>query len=330
VSLRAIIWAFKQNVRPAATKFVLVALADYANDYDGCCYPSTAAICEKTSLDRKTVLNALVRLQSLEKIADTGRRVGPSHQVKMFQLCGFDAELEECAVPKPKAKARVSQKRDTRIEPLAASENLGWGSYFEGCPENGTPENGTVPFFPSGSTENGTRNLKEPQYNNNNNTGASARDDEGDDPTAEQVLAAAAAEEQANAEAQAEAELAEAARLAAEKGKRKPKAPTVTWSGSEFSIPAEKLAEWKDSFPLIDVDLSIKQARGWLIDNPQKRYSNFASFLRNWLSSRHEKAEMFANSQAAQAKGGSFQGAPRRQPVPENLPKHTRSGVTEL
>ena len=77
--------AFRSDVSRSSSKFVLVALADYANE-DGEAYPSVETLCNKTALNRKTVLAALRLLFEGGFICDTGRRRGSTGQVKVYKL----------------------------------------------------------------------------------------------------------------------------------------------------------------------------------------------------------------------------------------------------
>jgi hypothetical protein len=122
MSIDAISWAFKQNVKPSSLKFVLVALADNCT-HDGLAWPSLKALAEKTGQDRKTIIASLDKLESMGIIADSGKRVGATGQVKVYCF----KSTENGTVPK------TEQYRFSRE---------------------------TVPFFPGNSTENGTRNLK--------------------------------------------------------------------------------------------------------------------------------------------------------------------------
>jgi hypothetical protein len=61
MSIEALNWAFKQNVTPAGKKLVLVALADTA-DQHGMCFPSYDHIAAKTSLSRRSVIDAVKAL----------------------------------------------------------------------------------------------------------------------------------------------------------------------------------------------------------------------------------------------------------------------------
>jgi len=73
MSLRAMTWAWEQNTRSSGERLVLLALADHAGD-DGECYPHTARLAEKCSLDRKTVQRHLIALDERGLVAKLYRR----------------------------------------------------------------------------------------------------------------------------------------------------------------------------------------------------------------------------------------------------------------
>ena len=76
MSIRALNWAYKQSHGLNSTsKFVLTALADYAND-EGCAYPSQETLSSRTLLNPKTVTLCLQRLVFHGFIQDTGERKG--------------------------------------------------------------------------------------------------------------------------------------------------------------------------------------------------------------------------------------------------------------
>ena len=72
VSIDAISWVFKQDIKPSWLKFVLVALADCASA-EWRCWPSIAHLCQVTGLDRKTIIKAVKILEEKlkEKLADS-------------------------------------------------------------------------------------------------------------------------------------------------------------------------------------------------------------------------------------------------------------------
>ena len=86
MSVEAIAQALKLDIRPSSRKFVLVAFANCVNS-DWLAYPSMAYLCEATSLDKKTVKQALAWLREQGYIADSGYRVGRTRQVIVYEVC---------------------------------------------------------------------------------------------------------------------------------------------------------------------------------------------------------------------------------------------------
>lgn len=85
MSNSAIKWALGQPVSKSSAKFVLVVMADLAND-DMTCFPSIKHLTEATSQDVKTVQAGLLRLRDEGFIADTGKRCGLTGQVIVYRL----------------------------------------------------------------------------------------------------------------------------------------------------------------------------------------------------------------------------------------------------
>lgn len=134
MSLDALTWAFKLEVRPSMAKFVLVALADYASDKD-MAFPSIETISNKTCMNRKTVIGHLDWLESKGLIRDTGKRVGATQQVKVFQLnCTKSGTVPISESNGTKSGVERYQKRDTepsvnlRSEPPEGFEAF-WKAY---------------------------------------------------------------------------------------------------------------------------------------------------------------------------------------------------------
>lgn len=122
MSIQALNWAFSQSVRSSSAKFILVTLANFANE-DLESYPSIQTVSRLTGLNRKTVISSLDRLASLQMIKDTGKRKGFTSSVKVYLLSGPGIGTTQ-AVPKTDMKQsrffpKQSQKRDT--EPLVTS-----------------------------------------------------------------------------------------------------------------------------------------------------------------------------------------------------------------
>ncbi len=111
MSVEAISWAFRQAVTSSSAKFVLVAMANLANN-EMECYPSTVYLCNVTGQDRKTVLKNIGILRENGYIVDTGRRIGRTKQIVVWRFQEFLSQ----------DKKKESQKRNSS-------------------------KNGTVPFF---------------------------------------------------------------------------------------------------------------------------------------------------------------------------------------
>src|SRR4029077_5050914 len=88
MSIRAIDWAFKQNINHV-DKIVLLALADYASD-TGLAFPATETISRKTNLSTRNVIRVLDGLVKGSLIQDTSQRVGRTKQIKVYCLKAAD------------------------------------------------------------------------------------------------------------------------------------------------------------------------------------------------------------------------------------------------
>jgi len=121
MSIEAMQWAFRQEIKPSSVKFVLVSLADNATE-DGLAWPSIAALCAKTGQDRKTVIASLDRLEQAGYLADSGERRGGTGQVKVYRF-NFDGEKqclkrnssENGTVPKTDGNSTVFPYKESRI-----------------------------------------------------------------------------------------------------------------------------------------------------------------------------------------------------------------------
>ena len=85
MSINALSWALGLPVGRSSTKFVLVALCNYANEF-GECYPSAKQLSEDTCQDIKTVESNLARLRDCGLIVDTGERRGATKQVIVYRI----------------------------------------------------------------------------------------------------------------------------------------------------------------------------------------------------------------------------------------------------
>lgn len=88
MSFDAIRWAMEQPVRPALTKFCLVAMAECVNSESAetVCWPSYSHLCARTGMNTKTVEQAVFNLKQEGYIVDTGRRSGGTGKVVVYLL----------------------------------------------------------------------------------------------------------------------------------------------------------------------------------------------------------------------------------------------------
>lgn len=85
MAISALAWAIKQKLPRSAAKFVLVMLANYANEH-GYAYPSIERLSQDTDQNRKTVIASLQALKKAKLITDTGKRIGATKQVVIYKL----------------------------------------------------------------------------------------------------------------------------------------------------------------------------------------------------------------------------------------------------
>jgi hypothetical protein len=120
MSFAALAIISKMKLGSAAEKLIALAYADRHNEETGCAYPSIAALCEFSSLNRKTVVAAVGRLEAAGLLSDTGDRRGETKQIKVYRL-NIDS-AENGTVPKSEPsqirnstgkRPKQSQKRDT-------------------------------------------------------------------------------------------------------------------------------------------------------------------------------------------------------------------------
>lgn len=88
MSFQAMAWAITQDIPRTSEKFLLVMLANYA-DKDGYCYPSIERLCQELSQNRKTVIKSIKSLIENGLLRDTGRRIGFTKSVVIYQLVGL-------------------------------------------------------------------------------------------------------------------------------------------------------------------------------------------------------------------------------------------------
>lgn len=61
--------------------------------------------------------------------------------------------------------------------------------------------------------------------------------------------------------------------------------------GTEFPVTEEMVKEWGELYPAVDVMQQLRNARGWLVDNPTRRKtkSGIGRYLHNWLAKEQNR-----------------------------------------
>lgn len=133
MSNAAITWSYRQHTGSASTKAVLVALADLARDEsDLKAFPCLKEICERTELNRKTVINALDALVKGGFVTDSGERKGKTGQIRVFQFT-LDKSPKNGTI------------KESHFFPTTVPETDGKSPTFS----SKSPKNGTrIPYIP--------------------------------------------------------------------------------------------------------------------------------------------------------------------------------------
>lgn len=118
MSFAALAWAAKYHAKKAADKLVLLAYADRHNEETGCAYPSLAWLCEFSSLNRKTVIEAVSRLEEAGILSDTGDRQGSTRQVKVYRVNMETVPKAEPSLKRNSTEKSPKQSRKRDPEPI--------------------------------------------------------------------------------------------------------------------------------------------------------------------------------------------------------------------
>jgi hypothetical protein len=112
-------------------KLVLLGLAECAERAHNHAFPSVASLVEFTSLDRKSVIANLSKLEAAGFIRDTSRRVGRTGQIKVYQLI-----IESIPKTEPSQKRNDTDKSEPLSEAKASSQRVldYWNSKAKGHP----------------------------------------------------------------------------------------------------------------------------------------------------------------------------------------------------
>lgn len=116
----ALNWAMKLQLEKSSVKFVLVCLANRANENTSLCFPSLKQLEEDTCQDRKTVIASLKALCQLGLIEDTSERVGTTKQIIVYRLMVGNSprngtSSENGTVPVLESNSTVFDQKESRF-----------------------------------------------------------------------------------------------------------------------------------------------------------------------------------------------------------------------
>lgn len=81
--------------------------------------------------------------------------------------------------------------------------------------------------------------------------------------------------------------------------------------GSEYGVTEEQCREWAELYPSVDVQQQLRNMRGWLLSNKERRKTRrgINRFITNWLSREQDRGR---------AGGGTSKGGEKRGAVPDS------------
>lgn len=113
MSVHALTWAWEQDITPSGAKFVLIALADHADEH-GYCYPGQKRLARFTSMSDRTVRGHLAALEEMGVIRRRVRRAATGERTSDgYFLLGYRAWKEELDDLRQQA-AESATSRDNR------------------------------------------------------------------------------------------------------------------------------------------------------------------------------------------------------------------------
>ena len=62
-------------------------------------------------------------------------------------------------------------------------------------------------------------------------------------------------------------------------------------TGEEYSVTAEQFSEWKSLYPAVDIMQQLRNMRGWLLSNPDRRKTKrgISRFVTGWLAREQDR-----------------------------------------
>lgn len=115
MSIKAMQWAWEQNIPSSSRKLVLLALADRAND-DGECWPGIASLSEKCSIPRRTLIRALADLEAHGLLQVKHRQGASGRMTNLYRLpINQPVQKWQSAVKNEGAKCQRDTRQSAKI-----------------------------------------------------------------------------------------------------------------------------------------------------------------------------------------------------------------------
>lgn len=120
MSLEATTRAWKYSKAVGTARFVLVALADYADDKTSIAWPSRASLARKVAVSGQTIRRAMRELEDLGEIVCIHR--GTGHQTSRYRITvgpdTTDTDLDEPPASTPETTSLPDCEGGSQVEPL--------------------------------------------------------------------------------------------------------------------------------------------------------------------------------------------------------------------
>lgn len=155
MSHRAVTWAYDQDIQPSAAKFVLVTLANYADEH-GYCYPSQSRLADDTGQSERTVRTHLAALEAAGVIRRERRFDKAGHRTSdAFWLSGLPEKLAARPAEKSAGRRRALPAESSGRPPESFA--VPTGNFRQSLPENPAAYIRNEPSYePSVETTEGT------------------------------------------------------------------------------------------------------------------------------------------------------------------------------
>lgn len=288
MSVEALVWAFSTPIKPASAKLTMIALADSANHAQEA-WPCIETLAAKTSLDRKTVIASLDALESAGLLADTGKRVGSTRQVKVYRIVGLDSGDRHYTyrIDDEETGEFYIGVRSCYWDAEKDSAYMGSGKWALTAVRSGRPLRKTILGVYATRAEAEVAEMTAIRTHAGNPLCRNVKGTKtGTVPKPEQFRFSQ----------ETVPFLGHVTQSNPKKRNNKEERARVRVDPVHDGLVVDDklIEEWSAAFPAIDVAVEVKRAEMWLKANPANRKSNYERFLFNWLTRAQDRAPRIA------------------------------------